>query len=152
MTGCWTVKKKKTLYPWSHSFNRLCTSGFIYHEEYFEGFENSGIWTFSRNTFGDKDFKVVSVVCGGSNEPSVLTPRPGGLITRIISRASRQFFGQEGDSRRSSSIPKDCTLSKQKWWTAERKIVTLTLGKERIQTPSAQRRPCGTPNHTVKQP
>ena len=36
------------------------------------GFENYGIWAFSRNALSD-DFKVLSVACGGSHEPSVLS-------------------------------------------------------------------------------
>ena len=42
------------------------------------GFENSGLWSFSRNTFSYEDFKAAPAVCGGNNEPSVLTPRSVG--------------------------------------------------------------------------
>jgi hypothetical protein len=35
------------------------------------GFQNSGLWPFSRNDFSDKDFQVATAVCGASNEPSV---------------------------------------------------------------------------------
>jgi len=37
------------------------------------GFENSGIWPFSRSAFHVEDFEVVSVLYGGSNERCVLT-------------------------------------------------------------------------------
>jgi hypothetical protein len=30
----------------------------MYHEKYFEGFEHSGVWPFSKNTSGDEDFKT----------------------------------------------------------------------------------------------
>jgi hypothetical protein len=33
------------------------------------GFQNSGIWPFSRNAFSDENFKVASVACGGSVDP-----------------------------------------------------------------------------------
>jgi hypothetical protein len=36
------------------------------------GVDNSGIWPFSVNAFSDKDFRVASALCGGSNEPCVL--------------------------------------------------------------------------------
>lgn len=39
------------------------------------GCENSGVWSFSRNTFSEADFKAASVVCGGRNEVSVQTER-----------------------------------------------------------------------------
>jgi len=36
------------------------------------GFENSGLWSFSRNTLNYEDFKAG---CCGNNEPSVLMAR-----------------------------------------------------------------------------
>jgi len=45
------------------------------------GFQNSGMWPFSRNAFSDEDFKVASAVCGRSNEPSVLTAQSRGLTS-----------------------------------------------------------------------
>jgi hypothetical protein len=50
------------------------------------GFENSGIWPFSRSAFSNKDFKAASVVCGGSNEPSVLTVWSVGLTTSSVAQ------------------------------------------------------------------
>jgi hypothetical protein len=81
-------------------------------------FENYCIWPFSRNAVSDEDIKVVSVLRGGSHEPSVLTVR----IHYIINGISRQPFGKESGSRRGSSISKHCTQCKQKWWVAEGKI------------------------------
>ena len=69
--------------------------------------------------------KRVSVLCGGNNEPTVLNSKVSGLEDSMSS-TSRQVFGQEGDSR-SSSIPTDCTLSQQKWWTTEVKIDSRAL-------------------------
>jgi hypothetical protein len=68
-------------------------------------FENYCIWQFSRNAFSDEDIRAVSVVCGGSHEPSVLTV----WIHYIINGTSRQLFGKESGSRRGSSISEDCT-------------------------------------------
>jgi len=82
------------------------------------GFENYCIWPFSRNAVSDEDIKVVSVVCGGSHEPSVLTV----WIHYIINGTSRQPFGKESGSRRGSSISKRCTQCKQKCWVPEGKI------------------------------
>ena len=43
------------------------------------GFENPVIWPFVRNACIDENFKVAAVVCGGNNEPCVLTTRSVGL-------------------------------------------------------------------------
>ena len=45
------------------------------------GFQNSGMWPFSINDFGDEDFQVATVVCGGSNEPSIVTAQSRGLTS-----------------------------------------------------------------------
>jgi len=82
------------------------------------GFENYCIWPFSRNAVSDEDIRVVSVVCGGSHEPSVLTV----WIHYIIHGTSRHPFGKESGSRRGSFISKRCTQCKQKCWVPEGKI------------------------------
>jgi len=66
------------------------------------GFENYCISPFSRNAFSDEDIKAVSIACGGSHEPSVLTV----WIHYIINGTSRQLFGKESGPRRGSSISK----------------------------------------------
>jgi hypothetical protein len=43
------------------------------------GIKNSDIWPFSSNGSSDEDFEAASIVCGGSNEPSVLTAWSVGL-------------------------------------------------------------------------
>jgi hypothetical protein len=43
------------------------------------GIKNSDIWPFSINASSDEDFEAASIVCGGSNEPSVLTVWSVGL-------------------------------------------------------------------------
>jgi len=88
------------------------------------GFENYCIWPLSRNTFSDEAVKVVSVVCGGSHEHSVLT-----IWTHyIINGTSRQLFGKESGSRKVLSISEGCTQHKQKWWVAEGKIKNSDSG------------------------
>jgi hypothetical protein len=71
-----------------------------------------------RNAFSDEDIKAVSVVCGESHEPSVLTV----WIHYIITGTSKQLFGKESGSRRGLSISNSCTQRKQKWWVGEGKI------------------------------
>jgi len=38
-------------------------------------------WPFSGNAFSDEDYKASSALCGGSNEPSVVTAQTLGLTT-----------------------------------------------------------------------
>jgi hypothetical protein len=51
-------------------------------------FENSSIWPFSRNAFSDEGFTAASVVCGGFNEPSVLTLQSVGWMTSSMAQVS----------------------------------------------------------------
>jgi hypothetical protein len=44
------------------------------------GIKNSDIWLFSSSASSDEDFEAASIVCGGTNEPSVLTAWSLGLI------------------------------------------------------------------------
>jgi hypothetical protein len=83
------------------------------------GFGNSVIWPFARNAFSD-DFKVASIVCGGSNEHCCNSMISG--LGNTISGTSRQLCGKESDPRRGSSISKDSTQCKPKWYTDEGKI------------------------------
>jgi len=66
----------------------------------------------------------------GIMNPLFLTTRSVGLTTSSVAQVGSS--GQECDPR-ISSISKDLNQSQQKWWTAEVKIVTLALWKERIQ-------------------
>jgi hypothetical protein len=56
-------------------------------------FENPGIWPFVRNVCIDENFKVAPVICGGNNEPCILTTRsvdlktPKGLHSPGLSRS-----------------------------------------------------------------
>jgi hypothetical protein len=77
------------------------------------GFENSGNWPFARNAFSDEDFKVASIVCGGSNEHC--SNSMGSGLDNTISGTSRQLCGTNSDSRRGSSIYKDSTQCKHTW-------------------------------------
>jgi len=63
-----------------------------------DGFENSGIWPFSRNAFSDEDFKVG---CGGNNEPSVPTAWSMCLISSM---------SQEGSSLEKKGTPEEVRL------------------------------------------
>lgn len=47
-------------------------------------FQNTGVWPFSRYAVSDENFQVASVVCGGSNEPSVLTAWFVGLTSSSL--------------------------------------------------------------------
>jgi hypothetical protein len=67
----------------------------------FEGVENSHIWPFLRNAFSDEDFEVGSVVCGGSNEPSVPTAWSVCLISAM---------SQVGSSLEKKGTPEDVCL------------------------------------------
>jgi hypothetical protein len=66
-----------------------------------DGFENSGIWPFSKNAFSDEDFKVGSVVCVGSNEPSVPTAWSVCLISSM---------SQVGSSLEKKGTPEEVRL------------------------------------------
>ena len=57
------------------------------------GFENPDIWPFVRNTCIDENFKASSVVCGGNNEPCVLTARSVGLETSKLLHPSYTEVG-----------------------------------------------------------
>ena len=57
------------------------------------GFENPGIWPFVRNTCIDENFKESSIVCGGNNEPCVLTARSVGLETSKLLHPSYTEVG-----------------------------------------------------------
>jgi hypothetical protein len=63
-----------------------------------DGFENSGIWSFSRNAFSDEDFKVG---CGGSNETSVPTAWSVCLISSM---------SQVGSSLENKGTPEEVHL------------------------------------------
>jgi hypothetical protein len=64
-----------------------------------------------RNCFNDEDFKASSVLCGGSNEPSVLTAGAVGLTTSSVAQLDRSV-GNKVTLEDVSPHPEDTFISK----------------------------------------
>jgi hypothetical protein len=120
MAGWWSVLKKKQ-YLWSHKYNSLCASSFIYHEEYFGWILKFTYLAIFKKCFYWWIITATSVVCREINEPYFLTARSEGLKTPSMAHVCSSL---EQKVRVQGLNP----AFNQKWWTDEGKIKNCDSG------------------------